>query len=483
MTKKTYIVTSIPYANGKPHMGHTLDALYGDVLSRYYKVQGQDSALQVGIDENGQKVYQKAQSEGVSVEDWLRKIRPVFLDFEKRLGIDYQIYTQTSDRENHFPAAQEMWKRAQKKGDIYKKNYKGLYCVGCEVFYLEKDLVDGKCPEHYKEPEIVEEENYFFKLSNYQDRLLKLIESDEYKITPKTRKNEIVSFIKMGLEDFSISRSVERAHGWGVPVPGDTTQIMYVWFDALANYLTAVDYASGGEKFKKYWPADLHVIGKGITRFHAVYWPAMLLSAGMPLPKELFVHGYINVSGEKMSKSLGNVVDPLELVKKYGTDPVRYYLLKQIHPVEDSDFSYEQFEEVYNADLANGIGNLVSRTANMIEKSQLQVTCDVLRVASDELRVNQKVDQAVKEFKFNEALQEIKNQITAADQLIDQAKPWALVKSDIVKAEAVLSEVAGRIVNIAGQLKPFLPETAEKILKTFEAQNIVKPPESLFPRI
>ncbi|HBV01836.1 MAG TPA: hypothetical protein DEB69_00245 [Candidatus Komeilibacteria bacterium] len=209
----------------------------------------------------------------------------------------------------------------------------------------------------------------------------------------------------------------------------------------------------------------------------------MLLSAGMPLPKELFVHGYINVSGEKMSKSLGNVVDPLELVKKYGTDPVRYYLLKQIHPVEDSDFSYEQFEEVYNADLANGIGNLVSRTANMIEKSQLQVTCDVLRVASDELRVNQKVDQAVKEFKFNEALQEIKNQITAADQLIDQAKPWALVKSDIVKAEAVLSEVAGRIVNIAGQLKPFLPETAEKILKTFEAQNIVKPPESLFPRI
>ena len=478
---KFYITTAIPYVNASPHIGFALELVQTDVLARYHRQTGDDVFFLTGTDENSLKNVQAAEKLGLTTPALCDKNSAVFKSLKDVLNLSFDEFIRTTE-ERHFKGAQKLWSACRKE-DIYKKKYKGFYCVGCEVFYLEKDLVDGKCPEHDKEPEVVEEENYFFKLSNYQDRLLKLIESDEYKITPKTRKNEIVSFIKMGLDDFSISRSVERAHGWGVPVPGDTTQIMYVWFDALANYLTAVDYASGGEKFKKYWPADLHVIGKGITRFHAVYWPAMLLSAGMPLPKELFVHGYINVSGEKMSKSLGNVVDPLELVKKYGTDPVRYYLLKQMHPVEDSDFSYEQFEEVYNADLANGIGNLVSRTANMIEKSQLQVTCDVLRVASDELRVNQKVDQAVKEFKFNEALQEIKNQITAADQLIDQAKPWALVKSDIVKAEAVLSEVAGRIVNIAGQLKPFLPETAEKILKTFEAQNIVKPPESLFPRI
>ena len=478
---KFYITTAIPYVNASPHIGFALELVQTDVLARYHRQTGDDVFFLTGTDENSLKNVQAAEKLGLTTPALCDKNSAVFKSLKDVLNLSFDEFIRTTE-ERHFKGAHKLWSACRKE-DIYKKKYKGFYCVGCEVFYLEKDLVDGKCPEHDKEPEVVEEENYFFKLSNYQDRLLKLIESDEYKITPKTRKNEIVSFIKMGLEDFSISRSVERAHGWGVPVPGDTTQIMYVWFDALANYLTAVDYASGGEKFKKYWPADLHVIGKGITRFHAVYWPAMLLSAGMPLPKELFVHGYINVSGEKMSKSLGNVVDPLELVKKYGTDPVRYYLLKQMHPVEDSDFSYEQFEEVYNADLANGIGNLVSRTANMIEKSQLQVTCDVLRVASDELRVNQKVDQAVKEFKFNEALQEIKNQITAADQLIDQAKPWALVKSDIVKAEAVLSEVAGRIVNIAGQLKPFLPETAEKILKTFEAQNIVKPPESLFPRI
>jgi len=482
---KFYITTAIPYVNARPHIGFALEIVQADVLARYQRELGQDVFFLTGTDENSLKNAQAAEKEGIGVKELCDRNAAIFYGLKEALNLSFDQFIRTTE-ERHFSGAQKLW-QACKKEDIYKKKYKGFYCVGCESFYIEKDLVDGQCPEHRTKPEIVEEENYFFRLANYQDKLLKIIESDEYKIAPETRKNEIISFVKMGLEDFSISRSRERAHGWGVPVPGDDSQIMYVWFDALANYLTALDYSGDQKLLKKYWPADVHVIGKGVIRFHAVYWPAMLLSAGLELPKELFVHGYINVGGEKMSKSLGNVIDPFALVQKYGTDAVRYYLLKQIHPFEDSDFTIEKFEETYNADLANGLGNLAARTANLIEKNfdgrikNKELTRLPARQGIKNKELN-KINQLVKEYRFDEALKEIQGLITSADQLIDKEKPWALVKSDLKKAEKVLTGVADQILVIAELLKPFLPGTAEKIIKQFTADKIVKG-EPLFPRI
>ena len=469
---KFYITTAIPYVNADPHIGHVLEFVQTDVIARYNRQKGRDVFFLTGADENSLKNAQSAEKAGVSIQEFVDQGSQKLINLAKACDISNDDFIKTSE-EFHKKAVQKLWISC-KKGDIYKKHYKGYYCVGCEAFVTEKDLVDGKCPEHQTKPDLVEEENYFFKLSDYQNKLLKLIESDKYKIVPQTRKNEVVSFIKMGLEDFSISRSVERAHGWGVPVPGDDSQIMYVWYDALSNYITALDYYNNGKLYKKYWPADVHVIGKGITRFHAIYWPAMLMSAELPLPKELFIHGYINVKGEKMSKSLGNVIDPLELVKKYGADPVRYYLLRYIHPFEDSDFSIEHFEEIYNSDLANGIGNLVSRTANMIGKNELGVSGRTSPFTENRL---------IEEYKFHEALKSINEIVTDADQLIDKEKPWELVKTNKEKTRKVLQEVVNRILVIAENLKPFLPGTTEKIESIFATDKIKKPKEPLFPRL
>ncbi|MCX6785885.1 MAG: methionine--tRNA ligase [Candidatus Komeilibacteria bacterium] len=475
MSKKFYITTAIPYVNAPPHIGHALEMIQADVLARYRRTAGDEVFFLTGTDENSLKNVQAAEKEGMSIKDFCARNSQIFHDLKEALNLSFDQFIRTTE-ERHFAGAQKLW-LACKKEDIYKKKYKGFYCVGCEAFYAARDLMDGKCPEHKTVPEVVEEENYFFKLSNYQNKLLNLIESDKYKIVPEGRKKEIISFIKMGLEDFSISRSISRAHGWGVPVPGDEEQIMYVWFDALSNYITALDYATNDPLYKKFWPADMHVIGKGIIRFHAVYWPAMLLSAGLTLPKELFVHGYINVEGEKMSKSLGNVIDPFELVGRYGTDAVRYYLLKQINPVEDSDFSIVKFEETYNADLANGLGNLAARTANLIEKN----FPTNLKIKKSRNQKNG-IDKHIEEYRFDLALKEIQELITATDQLIDRTKPWALVKTDIKQAEKVLAEAAAQILAIAKALQPFLPATAEKIIAQFTAERIVKG-ESLFPRV
>ncbi len=469
---KFYITTAIPYVNADPHIGHALEFVQTDVLARYHRQKGEEVFFLTGADENSLKNVQSAEKANISIQDFVNQGSKRLIDLLEAYNISNDDFIKTS-ADFHKKAAQKLWSSC-KKEDIYKKHYKGHYCVGCEAFVTEKDLVDGKCPEHHTKPEIVEEENYFFKLSNYQNKLYQLIESDEYQVIPSTRKNEVLSFIKMGLEDFSISRSVERAHNWGVVVPDDDSQIMYVWYDALSNYITGIDYLKEGDLYQKNWPADLHVIGKGISRFHAIYWPAMLMSAGLSLPKKLFVHGYINISGEKMSKSLGNVINPLELVNKYGTDPIRYYLLRHIHPFEDSDFSINNLEEVYNSDLANGIGNLVSRTANMIEKNELNIKVKVLDFTENKF---------IEECKFHEALREINDLVRDTDQLIDQEKPWDLIKSDKTKAEKVLQEATDKILIIMNKLKPFLPETAKKIEDIFTAKKIKKPKEPLFPRL
>ncbi len=473
--KKFYITTSIPYVNANPHIGHALEFVQSDVLARYHRAKKEEVFFLTGADENSLKNVQAAEAQKVSTRELVDANTLKFIELTKALNISNDEFIRTVE-ERHFLGAQKLWSLC-KKEDIYKKKYKGLYCVGCEQFYSEKELVNGKCPEHSKPLEIVEEENYFFKLSNYQKKLEKIISSDEYEIVPETKKNEVLSFIKMGLEDFSISRSKKRAKDWGVPVPGDSAQIMYVWFDALANYLTALDFGGDEKKFKKYWPADIHVVGKGIIRFHAVYWVAMLLSAGLKLPKKLFVHGYITIEGQKMSKSLGNVIDPNELAKKYGTDPVRYYLLRYIHPVQDSDFSIKKFEDAYTADLANGLGNLVSRVAGLIEQNNIK-----LRITNYELRIKE-IGKYVDKFSFDQALKFIWEKITELDVFVSHNEPWALAKQGKIRElTEVLQTSASGIFEVAQLLEVFLPETSKNIQEIF-SQKQIKKGSPLFPRL
>lgn len=472
--KKFYITTAIPYVNASPHIGFALELVQTDAVARYYRQQGVDTYFLTGTDDNSLKNVQAAEKEGVSTEELVERNSQRFIELTEVLNASNDDFIKTAS-EDHFAGAQKLWSSCREE-DIYKKKYKGLYCVGCEQFYTEKELVDGKCPEHKTVPDEVEEENYFFKLTNYQEKLEKLIESDELKIIPQSRKNEVLSFVKQGLEDFSISRSQARAKNWGVPVPGDSSQVMYVWFDALANYITALDYENEGEKFKKYWPADVHVIGKGIIRFHAVYWIAMLLSAGVKIPKSLFVHGYINVAGEKMSKSLGNVIDPFEVVEKYGVEPVRYYLLRYIHPVQDSDFSIEKFEESYTADLANGLGNLVNRITGLIEQNGVKI--DLKKFKEDK-----EFNSYITNFEFDKALKFIWEIIAQTDRIVSEKKPWELAKEGKTKeVSEVLNETANLVYQVSQYLVPFLPETASKVEKIITASEIKKG-EALFPRL
>lgn len=471
---KFYLTTAIPYVNAAPHIGFALELIQADVVARYHRKKIKNTHFLTGADENSLKNVRAAEKEGISPKDLVDKNTQKFINLTRALGISNDDFIRTTE-EKHFSASQKLWSQCQ-KNDIYKKKYKGLYCVGCETFYRESDLKDGKCPEHGTKPEEIEEENYFFKLSKYESKLKKLIKSDEYQIIPKTRKNEALSFIDQGLEDFSISRSRERAKNWGIPVPADDSQIIYVWFDALVNYLSALDYDKDGEKFKKYWPADLHIIGKGIIRFHAIYWPAMLLSAGLALPKKLFVHGYVNIEGQKISKSKGVSVDPFKLVKDYGADAVRYFLLREIPAHQDGDFSIKKFKTRYNADLANGLGNLVSRVSNLIEKNNLKLTN--VKVRSD--KFEKEIEKLFTELKFDEILRLIWQKISQADSYVNKQKPWSI--TDKEKLTKVLKKLTINIQKIAQALLPFIPETAEKILDQF-SQSKIKKGESLFPRI
>src|SRR5579859_3966909 len=349
-----YVTTAIPYVNAQPHIGFALEIVLTDALARYHRLSGQHVRFLTGTDENSLKNVQAAEREGIPTRELVERNAAQFAGLREPLNLSFDQFIRTSSDPAHLAGVQKLWNAAAERGDIYKRTYHGLYCVGCEQFYTEDELVDGLCPEHFTKPDVVEEENYFFRLSRYQDQLLDLIESDTLRIEPRTRRNEVLSFLRMGLEDFSISRSVARAHGWGVPVPGDPDQVMYVWFDALGNYITALGYADEGPLYQEYWinnPNRVHVIGKGIIRFHAVYWPAMLLSAGVALPTTIFVHGYVTVGGEKISKSLGNVIDPVEIANQYGTDALRYYLLREIPATDDGDFTLERFIRAYNVDL------------------------------------------------------------------------------------------------------------------------------------
>ncbi|MDP2926582.1 MAG: methionine--tRNA ligase [bacterium] len=478
MTSKYYVTTAIDYVNSKPHLGHALEKIQADVLARWHRLKNNDVFFLTGTDENAQKNVMAAKIAGVPAQEFVDKNVASFQELLKVLNISNDDFIRTTDKARHWPGVEKLWRACSEAGDIYKKSYTGLYCTGCESFLAEKDLENGLCPEHLRKPEQISEENYFFRLSKYQRRLKDLIEKDELKIIPEKRKKELLNFIdSKDFNDFSVSRPTERMKNWGISVPGDPNQIIYVWKDALGNYITALGYGGPDETtFQKYWPADVHVIGKGILKFHAIYWPAMLLSAGIEPPKAIFAHGYITIGGQKMSKSLGNVVDPIELVKKYGADPVRYFLLAEIPSLDDGDFTLKRFEQRYNADLAGGLGNLVARVVTLSEKRKIRIgKLTNPEIAAVIKETKEKTTKALEEFKFNEALSVIWQLISFCDRYIDKTKPW----EEKAGSEEVIADLLLTIKEISDLLLPFLPGTAGKI----QQQLLRNKKEILFPRL
>lgn len=476
VNKKFYITSAIPYVNAAPHIGHAQEFVYADTIKRYYKLMGHDVTYLCGADENALKIVQAAEKAKQDPQTFTDVHQKEFLDVASKLNVEFDVWQRGTDKPNHILSSQKLWNLCDKKGDIYKKSYEGLYCVGCESFYTPDELdANEECFEHPgRKPEKVAEENYFFRLSNYQSFLLDLIENDELVIYPQIRKNEVLAFIKRGLLDFSISRSRARAKNWGVPVPGDDGQIMYVWFDALNIYQTGIGFGWDEKRYETWAPQDLMVIGKGITRFHAVYWPAILASAGLKLPKKLFVHGYLTVNGAKMSKTVGNVVDPVAVIDKFGTDAVRYYLLKEIPSYSDGDYSERRFIELYNSDLANGLGNLVSRVAKLAVPVQLEVE----RRTFSQIAPAQ-FQNAMNEYRLHDAMSIIWDNITVVDQLINDRQPWRLSGDEL---REVLTDAIYRIIEIATLLQPFLPRTAATILTQFSGPT-VSTQSPLFPRL
>lgn len=470
--KPFYLTTPIFYPNAKLHLGHAYTTTISDIIVRYHRLQGEKTYFLTGSDENTQKVVQAAAKVGQEPKVFLDSIIENFKTLFSSLDISYDQFIRTSDENIHWPGAIALWQKLVAAGDIYKKEYEGLYCVGHEAFVTEKDLVDGKCPDHGAVPEHIKEENYFFKLSKYTSAIKEKIISSELRIVPETRRNEILSLLESGLEDVSFSRPRSVA-SIGIPVPGDDSQVMYVWCDALSNYITALGYGRDEKLFKKLWPADVHVIGKDILRFHAAIWPAMLLSVGLPLPKSLLVHGFITSGGKKMSKTLGNIIDPEELLAEYGTDAVRYYLARHISPFEDGDITREGFKELYNANLANGLGNLAAR---IMQLAQTHLTAPV---AIEKPEYPKGYVSAFERYQVNEAFDEVFRRIQALDQTITQTEPFKVVKVDTEKGKELITNLVKELGVIAVLLEPFLPQTSKKIS---EAIATNKKPENLFPR-
>jgi len=467
---KYYITTTLPYVNAEPHIGFAMEIVRADVMARLHRVLGDDVFFNTGTDEHGQKIYQKAVELGIDPQKYCDESAARFSALKEALNLSYNSFVRTTD-EHHINAAQEFWKLCDAKGDIYKKNYKIKYCVGCELEKTDSDLVNGKCPIHPQMGlEIREEENYFFKFSSYQEKLLELYKNQPDFVQPDFRQNEMKIFVEGGLQDFSISR-LKSKMPWGVEVPGDSEQVMFVWFDALVNYISCLGWPENEAKFKEYWPG-IQICGKDNLRQQTAMWQAMLMSAGLPTSKQVMVEGFITSNGVKMSKSAGNVIDPLEYAEKYGTDAVRYFLTAELSVFEDSDMTKERFEEAFQANLANGIGNLCARVAAMSEKENL-------RVASEKLSIRKEVVVKLSGYKFDEAMALIWEKIRQADSLINQRQVWKLEGEEKV---AVLAELVKMIRQIGTDLEPFMPITSEKILAQYGVEEIKKA-ENLFQRL
>lgn len=484
MGKKLYITTAIPYVNGTPHIGNALDYLLADIWTRYQKQNGRDVRFQVGTDEHGNKIAAKATELGLTPKDYTDKMYGNFELLMKKVDAQYTDFIRTTEP-HHEGAVQYIWQKLQPY--IYKGSYDGWYCMGHEAFFTEKEVAEtnGICPDHQKPYEKVSEENYYLKTSEFTDRIREAIETDRMEIVPEFRKNEFLELMKDGLKDVSISRP-KKSLSWGIPVPGDPEQVMYVWLDALANYITVLGYPDR-DGWQEYWPADVQVVGKDILRFHAGIWPAMLLGLELPLPKKLLVHGFVNVGGAKMSKTVGNVIDPVEIIDGYGLDAFRYFFTRHIPTQDDGDFTWEKFENAYNNELGNDLGNLVSRVASMVTRYQAGVIGDAPKGEHDMGPYR----SAIEELRFDRALDEVWMTVRSLNQYLESVKPWEIAKkreSD-PEAEAHLAEVLGHAVQtllqVSDMLVPFLPGTSATIEKTF-ASGVIVPIEregGIFPKI
>ena len=474
MTKPFYITTTLPYTNSDPHIGFATELIKADVIARWHALNGEEVFFNTGTDEHGLKIYQNAVEAGLTPREYCNPYAAKFESLKEVLNLTFNKFIRTTD-DDHVAAAGEFWKRCEAAGDIYKKNYQVKYCVGCELEKQESDLENGRCPLHpNREIEIIEEENYFFRFSNYGEKLMKFYEAHPDFVIPNHRFNEIKNFVAGGLQDFSISRLKSKMPN-GVPVPGDSEQVMYVWFDALVNYISTLGWPKEDSDFKKFWPG-MQVCGKDNLRQQTAMWQAMLLSAGLPNSTQVLVFGFLTANGQKISKSLGNGVDPFEFASKYGADTLRYYLLTDILPFEDGDFSEDRLRLKYNSDLANGLGNLAARVSTLLEKNEIATN---LEIKTQEPWAQEFV-KTISAYKFNEALGVLWNQIRDCNERLSSAAPWKM--EDKTEIENCLKPIAQDILNVAYYLQIFMPDTAAKLISQFsEAQ--IKKGESLFPRL
>ncbi len=476
MSKNFYLTTTLPYVNADPHIGFAFELVTADIVARYRKLRGDEVFFNTGTDEHGLKVYRKAVEEKKDPQAYTDEYAAKYQRLTEKLGLDKGIlhFIRTTDPD-HKKAAQELWRRCIAAGDIYKKKYKGLYCPGDEAFIKESELVDGKCPNHPTTELLeIEEENYFFNLKKYEKKLLTYL-NQEGVIVPEWRRQEAIQFVERGLEDFSVARRKEKMP-WGVAVPDDETQVMYVWFDALTNYISTLGWPEDTEgNFEKFWEKGetLQLAGKDQVRFQSIMWQAMLMSAGLPTTKKIVYHGFVTSSGQKMSKSLGNVIDPVAIVDEYGVDALRYFLARHIHPFDDSDFTMERFKEAYNADLANGLGNLVARVMQLSQSNLVQpVKVEFVPYP------NEFID-ALDSFKLNDAVEYVVARIQALDQKINKTEPFKIIKADIERGRQLIEELVRELAAIDLMLEPIVPETSKKIIDAIVAN---KKPENLFPR-
>ena len=495
-----FITTAIPYVNGKPHVGHALELVQTDVLARHRRERGHEVRAQTGTDDNSLKNVQSAEAAGITPQEYVDRVADRFAGLATSLDLSFDDFIKTSSDPRHAPGVNKLWAACAERGDIYRKGYTGLYCVGCELFYSPDELADGRCPEHATVPDTVEEENYFFRLSRYADQLTQLIESDQLRIEPEPRKREVLSFISAGLDDFSVSRSMTRARGWGIPVPKDPSQAIYVWFDALANYITAPGYGNDDASFDHWWNGSderVHVIGKGILRFHAVYWPTMLLSAGVRLPDTIFVHEYLTAGGEKISKSAGNAADPTDLAAQYGADALRWWMLRDVARAGDTDYTGARLISRANEDLANNIGNLVNRTLSMVRRYRdgsvpVVAAENPAAGALREVRVvaAEQIDRALATFDFKQATEAIVAVGDAGNRYVETSAPWVLAKrerqdgADPGALDAVLAELVATCRELAEHLIPFLPGPAAQITaQCGNGGDLVDDPTPIFTRL